>query len=117
MPFAWTKPCCHGSRCVVIASSRGRKGQSYSAVALSDQSPRTGNGYRFLTHVDGADTLVTPPMPESWYDIEYLPKPGLYEQLTDSTARSLTEAGSVNCSYSSVFGRYSMSYQLSGIGG
>jgi CRP-like cAMP-binding protein len=34
-------------------------------------------------------------MTESWYDIEYLPKSELYEQLTAATARALTEAGSI----------------------
>jgi CRP-like cAMP-binding protein len=34
-------------------------------------------------------------MAETWYDIEYLPKTELYEQLTESTARALTEAGTV----------------------
>jgi CRP-like cAMP-binding protein len=34
-------------------------------------------------------------MVESWYDIEYLPKAELYEQLTAGTTRALTEAGSI----------------------
>lgn len=34
-------------------------------------------------------------MPESWYDIEYLPKGELYEQLTEGTARALVDAGTI----------------------
>lgn len=34
-------------------------------------------------------------MPEAWYDIEYLPKTELYEQLTAGTARALVDAGTV----------------------
>jgi CRP-like cAMP-binding protein len=32
-------------------------------------------------------------MPESWYEIEYLPRSELYEQLTARTAQALSEAG------------------------
>lgn len=34
-------------------------------------------------------------MSESWYEIEYLPRSELYEQLTSNTARALGEAGTV----------------------
>jgi CRP-like cAMP-binding protein len=34
-------------------------------------------------------------MPESWFEIEFLPKTELYEQLTSSTAQAMVDAGSL----------------------
>lgn len=36
---------------------------------------------------------ATPDMSENWYEIEYLPRSELYEQLTANTAKALSEAG------------------------